>query len=132
MKLSDCILEHNVTGICKIDTDIAIKCFGKCWISLYDTEYRIINHNATFRLTISKEDAETIIKALELKAIKDPLFIKATTYRNCSEEEAAMERELKWMNLELAKLQTSYEMKKEKFDEKLKEWKAFKKRKNKP
>ncbi len=83
--LNDAIIEHKTVGVCLIDIDIVIKAFTKeCSISRWHDEYRLIkieNEEATFKITISSEDAKELIKRLGLEEQKSEIFNNASTFR---------------------------------------------------
>lgn len=73
------LVEYNVTGICVVDTKKLIKSWRAPWtISQYGDEYRIIDHNS--KVTISKEQAEEIIRGIPLFGVKSTLFNRGITW----------------------------------------------------
>ncbi len=86
MILNDAVIEFNLTGICKIDIDKAVKAWtNKCFISRWGNEYRLIrvkNKNKyALKVGISIKDAKELIKKLELIEHKSDVFNFAFTYK---------------------------------------------------
>jgi hypothetical protein len=71
-----------MTGVCEIDVDKAIKCFGKQgFIVRYRDEYRLVNNRAKVKITIDKQDALCIIEQLQLIEQTDFIFKHTSIFR---------------------------------------------------
>lgn len=86
-RMADRIIELNRTGICKIDTDKICQAFRETsLISEYNGHFRLHDYTPVrflrrHKITISRQDAETIIAQLGLLKFKDPIFARASEYR---------------------------------------------------
>jgi|TARA_A200000159_G_scaffold155824_1_gene170041 hypothetical protein len=89
--LKDCIITAPSTGACEIDIEKAKKYFDKhCFISKWQgekgDEYRLVRTKANARnfnhvkVTISEEDALTIIDALNMYEITSRMFNRGSTF----------------------------------------------------
>lgn len=85
--MSTGIVELNSTGICKIDTDKICRSFRETsMISQFGDQFMLLDYTTVrflrrVKITISQQDAETIIAQLGLLKFKDPIFVRATEYR---------------------------------------------------
>lgn len=89
MKLSDGIINCPMTGPCEIDVKKVARCFGKSAIYKYKKvegydEYRLVNMRASVKVTIFEKDALELIDLLGLEGLKDPIFLRSTTFRKWS------------------------------------------------
>lgn len=89
MKLSDGFITCPMTGECEIDVKKIARCFGKSAIYKYDkpeggSDWRLVNRRASVKATIHEKDALELIDKLGLKGVRDPIFIRHTTFRNWS------------------------------------------------
>ena len=81
MKLSDGIIDCPLSGICQINLDKIIKCFGKeTTIVRWHQEYRLINKFAKVKIKISIVNAKTLIEKLNLIEVKSAIFGNASTF----------------------------------------------------
>lgn len=80
-KLAGGIVDAPLQGICKIDVDKIVSLWDtqKTFISLYDREYRLCNDNG-LKVTISSEDAQTLIDKLDLVKVQIKPFSHAWSY----------------------------------------------------
>lgn len=79
MKISDCLLDVPLSGLCKIDADKLCKCFGKSKI-ISKKDYRFVNSRLGIKITISEDDAQYIIRKLKLTPQTHPIFSLCTIY----------------------------------------------------
>lgn len=86
MTLNNCVTEFNDAGVCKIDTDIAVKYFNnKSFISRWNDKYTLVRiiykSRRALKVTISEEDAKEIVSRLGLVENPSGLFSSASTFK---------------------------------------------------
>ena len=82
------VIKHKDIGECKIDIDrLAKKWNNLFWLSQWHDEYRLIKYTqknspiTTIKVSISKSQAEEIIKKLGLVRTQDSTFRNAASWR---------------------------------------------------
>ena len=80
MKLRDGIITAPASGICQIDIDKIIKCFGLSFISRWHDDYRLVNEHVGMKITISKDDAIEIIRRMEMQEVSNGIFNHGSTF----------------------------------------------------
>ena len=78
-------IEFVLVGECKVDLTLAIKRWNLlCRIHKYNNSYTLVEYTPKgkrkLKATISKNDAECIIKELQLQCVQDTFLKNASTY----------------------------------------------------
>ena len=81
MRLREAIINCPSTGICEIDLDKAVRCFGKLgFISRWHDEYTLVNTRAGVKVAISKDDAMRLVELLDLVELKSGIFAHGSSF----------------------------------------------------
>lgn len=86
MKLSDCIIDFQLTGECGIDVGIAVKTWGKTTVLVEtrkDTGFKwtLANRRAGVKVQIDCCSAYDLIDKLKLKRSQNPIFVRSASWR---------------------------------------------------
>ena len=80
MKISEGITQYVITGECQINVDRIVRCFGKSFVSRWENEWRLHNRKAGVKITISADDAQELIRRLDLEEHPSGIFAHGSTY----------------------------------------------------